>query len=213
MSTKWPLDLGHLLAKIKELRGHLPVMPEIQLHEIQMVPIEKIKRDPTNPNRMTKEQMGALDESTTRFGDLVPIVLDQNYVIADGEHRLDVFERRGLKEIPAYVISLSDVERRILRQVMNKLRGTHDPDKDVQELRVLYDSGKIDELASLLAKEKDDFLEILSKSYDDIPFEKEASLDTPEIFQIIVECKNPEEQESIFNKLSREGLQCRVLTL
>lgn len=187
---------------------------KIRLHQIEMVPIEKIKRDPDNPNEMTEQQKTALEESATKFGDLAPLILDQNYIIADGEHRLDIFLKHGMKEVPAYVISLTDEQRRLLRQTMNKLRGSHDPEKDIQEIRALYDAGMLEELSTLLAKDSDDLLKLLSKSYDDIPLpEEELSPIVDEIYQVIIECTDAKNQEATFNELVQQGYKCKVLTL
>jgi len=187
---------------------------KIKIEDLILVPVKEIKRDPSNPNIMKPEQMAALERSMLSFGDVVPIILDQNKMIADGEHRLDILMKYGFQQVPCFIVNLkTDEERRMLRQVMNKLHGSHDPEKDVQEIRQLYDKELLPELSKLLAKDEDHFLKVLSKSYDDIPYKENNDVETGEIFQVVVECKTAEEQEDTFNKLVEEGFRCKVLTL
>jgi ParB-like chromosome segregation protein Spo0J len=116
-----------------------------------MVSLDKIKLDPTNPNVMSDEQMEGLRESMRRFGYLEPVIVDQDYLVADGEHRLTVYREFGRQDVPCYVLDLKDEERRLLRQTMNKLRGSHDIQRDAAELKVLFDGDRLDDLAKLVA--------------------------------------------------------------
>ena len=47
--------------------------------------------------------MKALRLSMERFGYLTPIVVDQNNLIADGEHRALIYKEFGLKKFPLTV--------------------------------------------------------------------------------------------------------------
>jgi len=99
--------------------------------------------------------MSALHKSMEKFGYLTPIVIDQNNMIADGEHRALVYKQHGLEEIPAFKINLkTDADRRMLRQVMNKLRGEHDRELDANELVAIFQAGQLDNLTQLIAQDK-----------------------------------------------------------
>ena len=120
--------------------------------ELKHVDVNKIKLDPDNPNVMTDEQMAALKESMERFGYLEPIIIDQHNVIADGEHRLQVYKEFKRKQIPAFKIRFTnDNERRLLRQAKNKLKRQHDPGKDYDELLKLqkYDFASLGSLLTI----------------------------------------------------------------
>ena len=104
---------------------------------------------------MTKEQMDGLRQSFRRFGYLSPIIIDQNNVVADGEHRVEIYKEFGRDTIPAFRVEFADdSERRLLRQVMNKLHGSHDPLKDVDEFQRLLEAGKLGDLASMIAEDE-----------------------------------------------------------
>lgn len=102
------------------------------------IPIDKVKLDPENPNEMTDNQMEQARESMRTLGFLEPIIVDQNFVMADGEHRLLIYKEFKKKTIPGYVVQCeSDYQRRMIRQAKNKIHGEHLLTKDVVELSFL----------------------------------------------------------------------------
>lgn len=128
-------------------------MTDIKEFKIEHVPISKIQLDLDNPNEMSEEQFNSLKEAMKKFGYLTPIVLDQDYKIADGEHRYLVYKELGRETIPAYVLDLRDTDRRLLRQIMNKVKGTHDPKLDEEEFKRLLKELTADEINIFLPEE------------------------------------------------------------
>jgi DNA modification methylase len=155
-------------------------MSELQIHDVVLVPVAKIKLDPSNPNEMSKEQMNGLRESFRRFGYLDPVILDENYTVADGEHRLQIFREFGKTEIPCYILKLTDAERRMLRQTKNKLHGSHNPKMDAAEIKFLYDQNLLAPLATLIAADQKNLVRLL-ESQKLIPFIRED--DAPSEFE------------------------------
>lgn len=155
--------------------------------ELVKVKIADLKLDPDNPNEMSKEQMDGLRKSMERFGYLTPIVIDQDNNIADGEHRVLVYKEFGMTEILAFRVEFADdSERRLLRQVMNKLHGEHEKVRDANELLVLFQNRKLDDLALLIAQPKEDLQRILEKRHGiefvhEDEFDVDAALKEPPI--------------------------------
>lgn len=126
--------------------------------------IDSLKTDPQNPNVMTTREMNALRRSMKKFNYIVPIVIDQNDMIADGEHRRAVAKEYGMQEVPCVVVEMKDdSDRRLLRQTLNQLRGQNDPIKYADELAVILAAGKLDELEYLIAEDVSEFKKILSR--------------------------------------------------
>jgi len=122
--------------------------------KLKNIEINKVKVDLDNPNKMTEAQFTALKKTMEKYGYLVPIIVDKNFKIADGEHRYLAYKELGMKEIPAYVLDIKDPDRRMLRQVMNKLRGYHDGDLDLKDFDKIYKQfGNLDELQALIPDE------------------------------------------------------------
>lgn len=102
--------------------------------KLEFVSVSECKIDAENPNQMNPKQMAALKASIEQFGNLQPIVIDQHSNVVDGAHRLQAYVEMKKETIPALRVTInSDADRRIIRQTMNKLRGTHDPAKDALE--------------------------------------------------------------------------------
>ena len=116
--------------------------------------------------------MAALQKTMDKFGYLAPVILDKKYKVVDGEHRVRIYEKLGKKTIPAYVIDVDKYDQKILRQVMNKLRGEHDLLKDSKEFNILEKANRLDDLADFLAKDEKDFLRIAEKSDEKLEFDK-----------------------------------------
>ncbi len=140
-------------------------------HNLIKVKLSSLKFDDTNPNKLNEKQMHGLRESMNKFGYLTPIIVDQNNKIADGEHRALIYKEYNYDEIPAFQVDLkSDVDRRILRQVMNKLHGEHDKQLDANELVQIFKAGQLDELTALIAQEKEDLQRAMLRYHPSLDF-------------------------------------------
>ena len=146
---------------------------------ISKIAISKITFDETNPNVLTNEQMKSLKLVMEKFGFLAPVVLNKDLQVVDGEHRVRVYQELGKKTIPAYVIDVNNINKKMLRQLMNKLRGEHDKQKDAEEFKLIFEAGKLNEFSSLLATQTEDFQTILEKKFD-IGFERAEEEEIPE---------------------------------
>ncbi len=178
---------------------------EVEEYPIVKVPIEKLQYDESNPNKPTQEQIAAIKKSFQRFGYLVPIVINENYQIGDGEHRALIYKEMGIKEIPAYIVPRinDDIERRLLRQTMNKLRGEHEIKLDAQEIALIFKNDKLDSLAELLAQERQSLEEILTKHMG-IEFEREDNFDMDKALEDLV----PETQLGDIWELGQHRVIC-----
>lgn len=109
-------------------------MQKIKFFEVVKEKVENIKLDETNPNEMSKIKMQGLKETIRKFGFLEPIIIDQDNVMVDGEHRFKILKDLGEKEIPVIRINAGAIDKKIIRQTMNKLRGVHNPRDDIEDL-------------------------------------------------------------------------------
>lgn len=108
-----------------------------KIPEVKTVDIGLIKLDPKNPNEVSKAEMKALRASYMKFGQVKPIVVDQNWVIADGHHRLEVCKELGYNKVQVIQVNVSVDERRILGRVLNKLHGKDNKDASKQQYETL----------------------------------------------------------------------------
>jgi hypothetical protein len=111
----------------------------------------------------------------------------------------------GMTECSVIRLPIEDVDQRLLRQVLNKLRGEHLKELDSEEFRIIVDADAEEDLKYLLGLSDDKLQTYFDSEVKEIEFH--------ETFEIIVTCKDEVEQEKVYNKLKREGYNCRVLTL
>ena len=151
---------------------------KVKEFSVKKVSISDIKFDETNPNVVSKDQMDALGKGIKKFGNLSPVILNEDMQILDGEHRVRIYEKMGEQSIPAYVVNVNKIDGKMLRQVMNKLRGEHDKNKDAEEFKALFDAGKLDLFSKLMAKPKEEFEQVLEKKFN-MEFESSTLDDIP----------------------------------
>ena len=107
---------------------------------------------------MSKDQKESLKKAISKYGFVQPIITNKDFLIADGQHRWEVAKELGFLEVPVVVLDIHEVDRRILRQVMNKLKGTHDSELDLVEFEFIFDNKAEKDLLDLLPLENDSLL-------------------------------------------------------
>jgi ParB-like chromosome segregation protein Spo0J len=172
----------------------------------ERVKISDLKFDQDNPNRMSLAQLDRLKASIRRWGDIVPVVTNSELLVADGQQRVTAMKELGMTECSVIRLPVKDVDRRLLRQVLNKLRGRHNKELDSAEYLRIFEQGEKEDLKALL----ESIGEELPENLDD---EREISVSIPETYEIVVECRDEADQKRIFDKLSMEGYKLRILTL
>jgi hypothetical protein len=167
--------------------------------------IRLLTADQNNPNRTTIKQQEQIWRSLQKYGWAYPIITNKEGVYADGEQRAEVCKQHGEFFAPVLRLPVSDVDRRMLRQILNKLKGKHSKELDEAEYIRILQAGEEDDLRALLSS-------VGEKLPQDLD-EKEASFTIPETYEIIVECKDEADQKAKYEKLRMEGYRLRILTL
>ena len=128
------------------------------------VNIDDLKPDKTNPNEMTLEQERGLEKSIVKFGRLKHIVVDQDLNVIDGAHRISVEKANGTEKVNVIQVSVKDeIERKMMRETLNKLHGNYNKEKEARELETIMDNDKLDELAELLGQENKDLIALIEQ--------------------------------------------------
>lgn len=169
-----------------------------------------MKVDGQNPNRMNREQLGRLKTSIKKWHFIVPIITNKDLIVADGEQRLTAAKALGMKQVSIIRLPLQDVDRRLLRQVLNKLKGEHEALADAEEFERIINVGRKEDLQFLLGLSD----EKLQRSLSLLQGENDATgfLHEP-LYQVVIDCKDEAEQEQIYHSLVGQGIKCQVLTL
>jgi len=116
----------------------------------ELVSVDLLKIDGVNPNVLSPRHFEALKKSIQRYGFVVPIITNRDLLVADGEHRLKAAKALGMKQVRVVRLPVDEVDRRLIRQVMNKLRGEHDLFMDAEEYYRIVCGDQRDLLKALL---------------------------------------------------------------
>jgi ParB-like chromosome segregation protein Spo0J len=179
-------------------------MTEIIIVKPELVATGELKVDGKNPNRMARQEIDRLKRSFELWGFIVPIVTNKDLLIADGEQRWTAAKELGMKEVLVVRLPVENVDRLLLRQTLNKLKGTHDRIADGEEFELIIELGRKDELKYLLNL-SDDKLDGYLKEPEPIEYEKK--------YQVAVDCKDEIDMEALTNRLTSEGRVCHPLIL
>ena len=165
-----------------------------------------LKSDEQNPNKMSVKQQNQVWRSLQKYGWTYPIVTNKEGVFADGEQRAQVCISHGEFFAPVLRLPVSEVDRRMLRQILNKLKGKHSHDLDVEEFTRIIQAGERDDLQALLSA-------VGEKLPEDLGGPREGSTIVPDSYELVIECKDEVDQKAKFEKLNGEGYKVRILNL
>lgn len=142
------------------------------VYNVRRVPVEKIRANEYNPNKVARPEMDLLYQSIKEDGYTMPIVCyyhaeDDMYEIVDGFHRYtiilrhkDIFEREG-GCLPVSVIDKPISERMASTIRHNRARGTHNIDLMSSIVAELVEMGKSDAwIARHLGMDVDEILRL-----------------------------------------------------
>jgi len=188
--------LAEKKTKLKVPEAYLPLIEDLRL----------LRSDENNPNKMTIKQKNQVWDSLQKYGWTYPIITNKDGVFADGEQRAEVCRLHGEFFAPVLRLPLSDVDRRVLRQILNILKGKHNKELDGADYMRIIEAGEKDCLKALLES-------VGEKLPEDLSGGKEGSNIIPSSYELIIECKDETEQQSFFNKLKAENYRIRVLNL
>jgi DNA modification methylase len=160
-------------------------MSTIQIPPVEPVSVSLLKVDGQNPNRMTKDQHERLATSIKKYGFIVPVITNRDLLIADGEQRFEVAKSLGMAQVPVIRLEVEDVDRRLLRQVLNKLRGEHELIADALEFEKIIGAGREDDLKHLLDLNDSQLERYLTEIHEPKPEDYEI----PEIDKIHTDIK------------------------
>lgn len=165
--------------------------------------LSKIKPYKNNP-RINKDAVKIVARSIKEFGFQQPIVVDDQGVIIVGHTRLLAAKKLKLKTVPVVVASeLTENQVRAYRLADNKSGEL--ATWDMEKLQIEIDD--LENLSFHMAEFGFSFNTELEQQKN----KKEVLI--PEIWQVVIECANEEEQKDLFELLTAQGKKCKLLNL
>ena len=166
------------------------------------VKLSDIKLNPNNPRLIKDDKFKKLVQSIIDFPEMLkirPIVVNEDMIILGGNMRFKACKELKHKEVSIIKLSGLSAEKQREFLIKDNVSG-----------------GEWD--WNLLANEWDEIK--LTEWGLDIPIFKDAenelkdlSSEIENLYRIEITCKDEEHQENVYNKLTEQGYECRLLTL
>ena len=182
-----------------------------RIKELRRVKAAELRPHPKNWRTHPKAQQDALRGVLAEVGYADALLArempDGSLELIDGHLRAETTPEQ---EVPVLIVDLNDDEAAKLLAVHDPLAAMAETDRDV--------------LADLLA-EVDSDNEAIQNLLGDMlaapafPFNEQTNGDLPpevaipEAFQVVIECRNESEQQSVYERMTGEGFKCKLLTL
>ena len=182
-----------------------------RIKELRRVVAGELKPNPrnwrTHPQAQRDALRGVLAEIGYADALLARELADGTLELIDGHLRA---ETTPDTEVPVLVLDLNDEEAA-------KLLALHDPLAEMSQA----DEGLLAELVQKIETESEAVQAVLdgmlSASGPTLEIEPDAGpppeVDIPEVYQVVVECQDEDHQQAVYERLTSEGLKCRLSML
>ncbi len=181
-----------------------------RIKELRRVKASLLRPHPKNWRTHPTAQRDALRGVLAEIGYADALIArqlpDGSLQLIDGHLRAEVTPEH---EVPVLVVDLDEQEAAKLLAVHDPLAGLAAANEQMlSELLAEVETGN-EALQALL-----DGLLPSDDGGGDSPQEAApAGVKVPELFQIVIQCRDEEHQQQLFERFTAEGLECRLLTL
>jgi hypothetical protein len=125
--------------EVRHERGLCGVLDVNNSIEILYPPISAVKPSPHAARQHNRHQRRKLKRLLTKFGQVTPIIVDENYVIVDGHAVCEALVELGYEEIAVIVVqNRNEADIRALRLALNRL--SQDTKWDDAKLRAEFEA-------------------------------------------------------------------------
>jgi hypothetical protein len=182
--------------------------------KVTYVPIEKLKENPDNA-RVHGSEVEDLANSIERVGFVVPMQVLKDYTIIAGHGRLLAAREAGETQVPVIVLPFTEDEARAFGLMDNQIhdKSTWDYEKYQENLKILEDLGWDMSQFGFDLPEFDDIS--ISLGDEEEPSQEEPEVKTGgnvrETFDVIINCRNKEEQDKVLAFILENEIPGRLL--
>ena len=181
-----------------------------RIKELRRVPARQLRPNPKNwrvhPQRQQDALRGVLAEIGYADALLARELPDGSLELIDGHLRA---ETTPDQEVPVLVLDVDDQEAAKLLALLDPLVGLAETNQDaLAELLA-----GVETESEAVQKVLDELLAAPGPELEGSDEAPPPDVPIPEVFQVVIECRDEADQKQVFERLSAEGMKCRLLTL
>ena len=170
--------------------------------------IEELKEWSSNPRDVKDVDFKRLKRQIQDLGEYKPLLITEDGTVIGGNMRLKAYKELGYNKIWVSVIDAKTDDEKLKYALSDNDNVGYYLEEELKEL--LTNAGPdfdLDEFKVDLTEPKQ-----LRKMVEDIE-KKERELTYQSEYQVVVMCKDEKEQEEVYEKLKKDGMTCKILTL
>lgn len=181
-----------------------------RIRELRRVPASQLRPHPQNWRSHPRAQRDALQGVLAEIGYADALLArelpDGSLQLIDGHLRA---ETTPDMEVPVLIVDLNDAEAAKLLVLHDPLTGMAETDDDIFSqlaAEVQTDNAAVRQLLDQM---------LGADEGPNEPFDQTLppEVDVPESYQVVIECADEAQQQALYERLSAEGLKCRLLTI
>jgi len=181
-----------------------------RIKEFRRVPARQLRPNPKNWRVHPQSQQDALRGVLAEIGYADALVArelpDGSLELIDGHLRA---ETTPDQEMPVLVVDVDDQEAAKLLALLDPLAGLAETNQDaLAELLA-----GVETESEAVQKVLDELLVSPDPELEDSSETPPPEVSIPEVFQVVVECRDEADQKGVFERLTAEGLKCKLLNL
>lgn len=178
--------------------------------KIETVKIDALAPDPANVRKHDAINLEAIKGSLKRFGQQKPIVVDEKNIVIAGNGTLAAARALGWNEIDIVRTALIGPEATAFAIADNRAAELAEWDDNALAQTLAALQTQDGELAEMTGFSAEDVRKIIDETSG---AESTRDVEIRGIYQITIACENESQQAELYERLTREGLTCRVSTL
>jgi len=169
--------------------------------------INKLKNWDKNPRSINKDDFEKLKWQIQKLGQYKPLIITQDGVVLGGNMRLKAYKALNVENVWVSIVEADSDEKKLEYALSDNDRAGYYDEQALFEL--------VNELPDLsLENFGVDLIEAsnLSDLFKESTEEKDF-MNYQEKYQIAIDCKDENEQKEVYEKLTKQGYPCKILTL
>lgn len=175
---------------------------------VESVEINALSADPGNARRHPERNVEAVVASLRRFGQQKPIVIDANNVVRAGNGTLAAAKSLGWTHVDCVRSELAVNELAAYAVADN--RTAELAEWDPEGLGAVLDSLDEAGLRELAFDDPAEVAKLLGRPLEEPAGEEQLIASQ---FEVVVSCRDEAHQQAVYEKLTADGEDCRVLTM
>lgn len=187
--------------------------------QTESIPLDALHQDPANVRKHSPKNLAAIQASLARFGQQKPIVVNTRNVVLAGNGTLEAARALGWTHLTAVRTGLTGPDAVAYAIADNRTAELAEWDQPalLEQLVSLRDDPAADVLATGFdGPDLDTLLQSMRNDADDAEHDPDA--EPPEVpihdaYHVLVNCRDEAHQQEIYERMTAEGLKCRLLMM